>query len=111
MSDVNNTTDQTTDDNDNDTIADHCHDSHYEKAQYDNFDYLVMIQLGSQVHAVLASLIVENKDGFVTLEPPLCGHDRLGVGIAVDGVQVPCPRGMSVRKECVLAVIDAPWGS
>jgi hypothetical protein len=109
MSDVNNTADQTTDDGD--TIADHCHESHYEKAQYDEYDYLVMVQLGSQVHAVLARLIVDNKDGFVTLKPPLCGHDRLRPGINVGGANVPCPRGLSVRKECVLAVIDAPVGS
>jgi hypothetical protein len=108
MSDVNNTTDQTTDDGD--TIADHS-ESHYSKATHDNFDYIAIVKLGDQWHSVLTSLLVEHDDGFVTLEPPIVEHENFWPGLAIGGRRVPCPRGLSVRKECVLAVIDAPMGS
>ena len=67
-----------------------------EKAQYDSFDYLVILQDGSRLHV---SALMPLKEGWMraTLIDPCWGCQ--------------CPRGIDIRKDWIVAVADAPNGS
>jgi hypothetical protein len=82
--------------------------SHYRKACEDYFDYAVLLRFGNAVEWVRVHEIVENNDGWVTLNPVVIeSGDERGHVLGKYALQ----RGVSVRKDCIVAVADAPNGS
>jgi hypothetical protein len=85
-------------------------ESHYAKATVDSFDYAVLVKVGNSVEWLRIHEIHDHGDGWVTLDL----HDSTFSGNKPDGKvfsKYPMPRGMSVRKDCIIAVVDAPEGS
>ena len=86
-------------------------ESAFKKATHDCFQYLVIVNFGGRSLPFYVAELIEHDDGFVTLVPSDSRPDGVEWGMEFGGQAVPCPRGISVRKERIEAVIDAPFGS